>query len=407
MKVFNLQTLWKFEGFIISSIIFNEFSVNVSIRLDHRKTLCCPFCGRRMWKNKTIVRTVNDLPIGIFNVVLIRIETVQGKCPCCKHSKTFFPEEIAENATATRRLQRFAFELCRYMSPAEVASLLPYSDDTIRRWDMNILQEEFGKVKLNNISHILIDEKSIGKNHHYVTLVLNAKTSELLYLGEGKGYDSLKPFFEGMTQKQRENIKIACMDRNASYPKAVNEFCPYAEIVLDKFHIVKNVNDAVDKTRREETTKALKEKRPIIKGKRYLLLRSRDSLSTYQYESLNELLSLNETINRAYIQKESFGRFWLFMRPSVAIKFLKNWKDECLKHGLKHLAKVAIGLLENIPNLISTLNFSYTNAAMERFNVVVSKIIRRGYGYKNLTYLFLKLRQQSIKTQGFFSAMLR
>ena len=201
MKVFNLQALWQFGGFIVDNIIFNEFSVNVSIRLDHRKRLSCPFCGRRMWKNKTIVRTVNDLPIGIFNVVLIWIETVQGKCPSCKHSKTFFPEEISENATATRGLQRFAFELCRYMSPAEVASLLPYSGDTIRRWHLNILQEEFGKVKLDNISHILLDEKSIGKNHRYVTLVLDAKTNELLYLGEGKGYVSLKAFFEGMTKK--------------------------------------------------------------------------------------------------------------------------------------------------------------------------------------------------------------
>ena len=53
---------------------------------------------------------------------------------------------------------------------------------------------------------------------------------ELLYMNKGKGDDSVKPFFEQMTPEQRKNIEIACMDRNASYSKAVKEFCPNAEI---------------------------------------------------------------------------------------------------------------------------------------------------------------------------------
>lgn len=176
------------------------------------------------------------------------------------------------------------------MAPPHVAEILPYSEDTIRRWDMNILKEELGEINLDNVHHLLIDEKSIGKNHRYVTSVLDAETGELLFMEKGKGYESIKPFFEKMTQKQRENIEFACRDRNASYPKAVKEFCPNAVVVYDRFHIVKSLNAAVDQVRREETAKAIRQKKPIIKGERFNLLRHRDKLDKDQRKRLDELL---------------------------------------------------------------------------------------------------------------------
>jgi ABC-type enterochelin transport system ATPase subunit len=71
------------------------------------------------------------------------------------------------------------------MTASEVTNILPFSDDTIRRWDKEILEQQFGEVDLSNIKHLLIDEKSIGKGHNYITLVLDAETGELL-LSKGR-----------------------------------------------------------------------------------------------------------------------------------------------------------------------------------------------------------------------------
>ena len=407
MKVVNIKDAYGLNGFVIDIFAFEDGIVKISYHRDGRKSMICPVCGRRMGKNRTVIREVYDLAIGGFRKVILQIKTVQGKCAGCGTCKTFLPDGIDGKTTATHRLQRYASALCYAMSPADATWLLPFSDDTIRRWDQNILEKELGKVDLENVQHLLIDEKSIGKRHNYVTLVLNGETGELLYINKGKGYDSIKPFFEQMTQKQRENIKTACMDRNASYPKAVTEFCPNADIIFDKFHIIKNLNDAVDQVRREETAKAVKENKPIIKGERFNLLRCRENLTHKQYQRLAKLLKLNKVIYAAYVLKESFRQIWKCSNILEASEFLSQWTVQAIEGKLKPLIRFGQGLLRDKAGLLASIKFGFTNAAMERFNGTVSRVIARGFGYRILPYLFLKLRQQSTKNRGFLSAILR
>jgi transposase len=181
--------------------------------------------------NKTIVREVYDLPIGTASCVKVVFETVQGKCSRCGHAKTFLPDEVDEKATATRRFMQYASALCRFMTASEAAAILPFSDDTIRRWDKAILEEQLGEVDLSNATKLLIDEKAIGQHHKYATLVLDGDNGELLFMSPGKKSESLIPFFEKMPENTRRNVIAACMDRNAGYPNVVRKFCPNAEIV--------------------------------------------------------------------------------------------------------------------------------------------------------------------------------
>ena len=308
MQIDGLDKLLGFKGFIIDKITFSPDIVQYHLHRDRRRKMVCPNCCRNMSFNKSITRTVSDLPIGTARCVKITFDTQQGKCSC-GHTKTFLPDEVDEKATATKRLKIYASELCRYMTASEVSHLLPFSDDTIRRWDKEVLEKQLGKVDLSKVQRLLIDEKSIGKHHKYITLVLDAETGELLYLGKGKSSASLSPFFEKMPENIRQNIVIACMDRTAAYKGVVQKFCPNAVIVYDKFHIVKNLNEAVDQVRREETKKVEKEKTPMIKGERYAILWSRENLKPEQRVSLQTLLKLNEHNNAAYMslqKKENF-----------------------------------------------------------------------------------------------------
>ena len=360
-----------------------------------------------MARNKQIIREVFDLPIGTAFTVKIKFETWQGECSQCGHAKTFLPKEVDEKAIATRRFMQYASELCRFMTASEASQILPFSDDTIRRWDKKILENRFGEIDLTNVRKLLIDEKSIGKHHKYVTLVLDGDSGELLYMARGKSSDSLKPFFEKMPENTRRNVIVACMDRNGSYPNVVRKYCPNAEIVYDKFHIVKNLNEAVDQVRREETCKAKEKKKPIIKGERYNLLRHSENLKPEQRVNLQTLLDLNENINAAYMLKETFRNFWTYRYLGCARKFLSWWMALALESGLRPMIKFGTGLLGDIRELLNILKFGMSNASMERFNATVSRVLARGHGYRDERYLFLKLRQQSFKKQLFQAAIVR
>jgi transposase len=405
MKVEGFENLFRFEDFIIDKIAYTPEIVQITAHRDRRLRMTCPHCQQRMALNKTIDRTIYDLPIGTALCVKIDFQTSQGKCRC-GHSHTFLPDEVDEKATATKRLKNFASALCRFMTAAEVANILPFSDDTIRRWDKEILEQQFGNVDLSKVTKILIDEKSIGKHHNYITLVLDEETGELLYLAKGKSSDSLKPFFEKMPETLRRQIIVACMDRTAAYKGVVQKFCPNAEIVYDKFHIVKNLNEAVDEVRREETRKAQEEKKTIVKGERYNILRNRENLKPEQRVSLQALLDLNENINCAYILKEAFRDFWSYRYLGSARKFLSWWLSLALESELRPLIRFGQGVCKDHRELLNVLRYGSTNAAMERFNGTVARVIARGHGYKDQQYLFLKLRQMS-KKQHFQSAILR
>src|SRR5215469_3548598 len=401
MKIEGFEKLLGFKGFIIDKITFSEGIVQIDMHRDRRRAMLCPNCLHRLSPNKKVKRSVYDLPIGSALCVKVNFETTQGQCPRCGRSKTFLPKELDEKATATKRLKQFASALCCSMTAKEVSNILPFSDDTIRRWDKEILEQQYGEVDLSNVKVLLIDEKSIGAGHNYVTLVLDEETGELLYKAKGKSSESLTPFFEKMPENVRRQIVAACMDRTAAYKGVVEKFCPQAAIVYDKFHIVKNLNEAVDQVRREETRKAEEEKKPIVKGERYNLLRNSENLKPEQRVSLQSLLDLNENINSAYLLKEAFREFWTYQHFGYAKKFLSWWLSLALESELKPLIRFGQGVCRDWRELVNVLKFGATNAAMERFNGTVAKVIARGHGYRDQRYLFLKLRQQAKKKRSF------
>jgi len=136
------------------------------------------------------------------------------------------------------------------MAVNKVIDFLPISTSTARRWDKYVLALTLGEPNLDNIRILLIDEKSIGRHHHYITVVMNGETGEILHLAEGKKKESLASFFDKLTPEQIATIEAVGIDRSGIYQSVVEERCPKAIIVYDKFHLVANYNAVIDEVRR-------------------------------------------------------------------------------------------------------------------------------------------------------------
>jgi len=187
------------------------------------------------------------------------------------------------------------------MSVDKVKEFVPISSSTARRWDKQILTTTLGEPNLDNIRILLIDEKSIGKHHHYITLVMNGDTGEVLHIAEGKKKESLSKFFDKLSAQQIATIKAVGIDRSGIYQAVVKERCPQAAIVYDKFHLVANYNAVIDTIRRSEWREANEENKNVIKGQRYNLFKNPENLKGEQKVSLKALLKVNENISKAYI----------------------------------------------------------------------------------------------------------
>ncbi len=168
------------------------------------------------------------------------------------------------------------------MPADKVPEFLPISASTARRWDKRILAQRLPSPDLDNLRVLLIDEKSIGKHHHFITVVINGESGEVLHIAEGKKKASLETFFQKLSPEQIDNIQAVGIDRAGAYKAVIQDYAPNAEIVFDKFHIVSNLNTAVDEVRRTEWRNADKDNRKFIKGQRFNLLRNAHNLKDDQ-----------------------------------------------------------------------------------------------------------------------------
>ena len=396
----SLSGLYQFPGWIIDNIDLN-FTLNsgdIFIRQDARKKgLQCPYCDYPMGAMRTSERQVLDLPLGVLNKVTIHFTAPQGKCSQCGHFHTFLPDGMEGNSRATERLKIYVSRLCRFMPVNKAATFFPISVNTARRWDKEVLHRTLASPVLDDIQAILIDETSMGKGHKYLTVVLNADTGEVLHLAEGKKKTSLEGFFEKLSTEQKASIQAVGIDRSGSYQSVVKEQIPDAKIVYDKFHIVSNYNDVIDEIRREAWREAEeKEDKDFIKGQRFNLFKNPWNLKFDQKKSLQELLDMNNNLYSVYVLKDALKNLWTYTYEKWAGKYLDKWIGWANETGIEELMRFAKGLNRDRDGLLSYCKHPITSAKIESFNATIKRIIRKACGYRDLDYLYLKIRQEAL-----------
>ncbi len=206
-------------------------------------------------------------------------------------------------------------------------------------------------------------------------------------------------FYPGssLSAEQRASIECVGIDRGGSYQASVKEYLPDADIVYDKFHIIANYNDVIDQIRRREWRQAEEEQKPFIKGQRFNLFMNVENLTPKRESSLKELLAMNEDLNQAYILKDMLKQLWTYKYKASASKFLDKWIGLAKETGISELERFAKGLNRARDGLLSYCQHQITSAKIEAFNGVIKRIVYKACGYNDLDYLYLKIRQESLK----------
>ena len=209
--------------------------------------------------------------------------------------------------------------LCRWLPLQRICEILPVVPSTAYRWDRYILQTELPDPQFDGLEAILVDEKAIQKGAGgFVTVVLNARSGELLHLAEGRRKESLENFFAKLTAEQKAGIIVVGMDRSGPYRAVVAEQLPQAEIVFDKFHIISNYNEVIDRVRRRSYRETLGEKRSFIKGQRFNLFRRPENVSGEGKIALAKLLEANADLHIGLSAERGSGADLVVPLPQVS-----------------------------------------------------------------------------------------
>jgi len=396
VKVRNIKAVAPFKGYVVTKLSFEEVGAQINLEFDRRCGPRCPGCCSKLPRNKAGRRAVMDAPMPHGAIVMLTFPTVQGLCRKCDRFVTTCPEEVHPTCHATWRLMRQVSSWASLATNSEVAVMFEISDGTVRRYDKIVLESDTPPPLLDGITKLLIDEKSVRKGHGYVTVVLNGDTGELLHMAEGKKREALDSFFEKLTEAQRASIVAVGIDRAGSYQASVETWLPQADIVYDRFHLVANVNQAVDEVRRSLCRQADKSEGKVLKGKRFLVLANQDKLDEDGAAKLKELLAANEPLAKAYTLKEQFRALFTYSRPGWAQRALANWCAMAEASGLAPFQRLARGFLKQSARVCGFVKHGLTSGLIEGFNNLIARIIHKACGMRDLDYLELKLRHRSV-----------
>jgi transposase len=290
-----------------------------------------------------------------------------------------------KNQTQTAKLMRCSFDVInRIMHNATTRGLA-------RR---QAFEEDF--------EDISIDEKSFRKGHSYATILSHPASERVLEVVENRTKKaSGKLIDQSLSPEQQAKIKTISMDMWKSYIAMALKKLPQAEIVHDKFHLIKYLNEAIDKVRRREV-----KKHEELKNSRYALLKNEENLTEKQRIKFEEIRNANFEVARAWEARENFKAVFENASFEESEAIFGNWYESVKQSGIKEIIKVAEMFANHLRGVLQAMTSSLSNAMAERLNGKIQLLKSIGRGYRKfenfrsaILFFYGKLEMFPLKCQ--------
>ena len=381
-----LYKILRLKGLKITDFCFKNRNKELHLAVKPYKNGCrCPQCGRR----GTIIHTA-IAPRRWEDITLIGLKTVlwyspkEIRCPTHGRVQETIPWADAYSRI-THRLEWRICVLCQMMTQKAAAKMLAMPSSTLSDLLHRIITKTREHHKIRALVTLGVDEISYCKGHKYATIVYDLDRSKVLWVGQGKGRKTIDEFFDNaLSDYQKSRIRWASCDMSRAYTEAIKHHCPNASLVIDRFHVVKALNEAIDAVRKEQWRQLDTQGRKSIKGLRWLLAMHSDNRTKSHTRFLNDLRKGNLRIHRAWVLKDEFEQFWNYSLKGCAETFLKGWITRALRTRIPSLKTFALTMRKHFDNITAFIDRNLTNAVGEGLNRIIKIVKNRASGFRNL-----------------------
>jgi len=364
---------------------------------DRRRNAIDPVTGQKGTINRYVRRQVRDVPLFGYPCV---IEVELAQVFISKNARRLEHCEFVDKGWRfTRRFCRMISGLCRHMSIQAVSRHLGLRWETVKNIDKAYLEETLPALdptQLTGLKYLGVDEVARAKGHDYMTVIYDMVEGHLIGVETGRTADVFSEFLKQLPAETTESIEAVAMDMGPSYQKSVRECLPNADIVFDRFHVMKNYSKALSNQRRIEFRKANKAGKELLTGTHYLVLKNADKLDESQTRKLQRLLDENANLNTLYILKEQLQALWDSDTVELMQKRLEAWCRIADQSTLLYLKKFAKSLRRHCVGICNYAKHKLTSARIEAGNISIGMIRKRARGIRDTEYFKLKIRQSSL-----------
>lgn len=359
--------------------------VRVYIDFDGAKAaFCCPECGKYAnLYDRRETRSWRHLDSCQFKTFLV---ASLPRVSCRQHSvQTASVFWCEPNSRFTALFERFALDVLQATQvQVRAAQLLRLSPDQVQYLMHRAVARGLQRRDPNQtIAHAGLDEKSFQQRHRYATVLSDLDQARIIDIIENRTQEAATALLsDALTDSQKAGVQSVTMDMWPAFANAQADVLPKAEIVHDRYHIAGYLNDAVDKTRKDEHRSLSREEDNTLSNTKYLWLRSEATLSEKQKQSLDALSGLELKTAHVWAFKECFRQFFACRTEYGAHAFFRQWYEAALALGNTHLTKVAKMLNRHLEGLLAYIRHRRTNAAAENLNGQIQRIKTNARGFR-------------------------
>ena len=288
----------------------------------------------------------------------------------------------------TESLCWFLSSWAKLLSWSEVAGKFRTSWDSVYRAVERAVEWGLSHRTLTGIESLGVDEIARAKGHRYLTLVyqIDQGARRLLWIGDDRKEATFEGFFTWFGSERSSKIKAICSDMWKPYLKVIKKRLPAALHVLDRFHIVANLNKALDQVRAREARKMVADGyEPVLRKTKWLLIRRKENLRTKQKGVLKQLLQYNLRTVRAYLLKEDFQQLWNYKSVAWASKFIDQWTTQVMRSRIDPIKKQAQSIRRHKELILNWFRAKgeLSSGTVEGLNTKAKLTSRKAYGFRS------------------------
>jgi transposase len=391
-----LNRCHRFPGFVYQNARFSSTepdTIEVQMRPRSRSAAVCSGCQRNApGYDHLSERRFEFIPLWGFLVYLL-YSMRRVNCKTCGIVVEQVPWASGKHHL-TKVYMQFLANWARKLSWLETAQSFRTSWDKVCHSVEYVVSWGLEQRTLAPIGAIGVDEIQYAKGHKYLTLVyqIDAGLTRLLWVGKERTVATFEGFFTMIGAELSAQIAFVCSDMWQPYLRVIREKCPQALNILDRFHIVAKMNEALDDVRAAETRKMAQDgHEPLLKKSRWCVLKRKDNLTPKQKLRLRDLLRYNLQTVRAYLLKEDFQQFWKYNSPHWAGMFLDFWCGQTMRSRIEPMKKIARMLRAHRELLLNYFKAKkqLSSGVVEGLNNKAKVTMRKSYGFR--TYRILEL----------------
>lgn len=286
------------------------------------------------------------------------------------------------NSGFTMLFESFVIELSKIMSVKAISRIVKEYDTRIWRILGYYVSKARERVDYSEVTKIGIDETSVS-GHNYITIGVDLDKSRVISITEGKDSSTVDRIASDVEKHKcnKEQIKIATSDMSPAFTTGIKKNFKNAINVYDKFHVMKTINETLDKVRKREVNK-----NEILKNSKYLFLKNKSNLNEEQQNRLEELIN-NEYLETSIVYKYKLQFQEIYnnlITKEEAKERIKIWIKEASNTKIKELKKLAKTIGMKIENILNYFEYRITNATLEGINSIIQLAKSRARGFKNI-----------------------